>query len=158
MSSTRTSHGDHIVDWCIWKVFVPFLAVAILWPTYWLIWGIRDPFTKAFEHGDLLIFAALLFVEAAIETNEARKQDSPISKWIVEIAKVAAMFMMVAFAAIKIQIVMSADKPDESKLLAYATFSVSAAILAIVVAMWSLYKVGSLSASAELESVGVDDK
>lgn len=86
--------NQHLQTICLWKVLFPLFLILIIYPTYALLLKIDYPFQRAFAHGDLLIFSALIMVEAAIELKEANSNyDEPL--------RFVAMITMVIFGLVK---------------------------------------------------------
>jgi len=76
LSSLRKSMGEifmnqHLQTICIWKVFVPFLLIIVMYPIFLVIVKIPHPFERAFAHGELLIFSSLILIEAAVELKRS---------------------------------------------------------------------------------------
>lgn len=85
---------QHLQTICLWKVLFPLLLILIIYPLYALLLKIDYPFQRAFAHGDLLIFSALIMVEAAIELKESKSNyDEPL--------RFVAMLTMVIFGLVK---------------------------------------------------------
>jgi hypothetical protein len=146
-------HQKHLMNWCIWKVLFPFFVLVIVWPIYRFIGDRPDAFTQAFEHGDLLIFAALLFIEAAIENAEASRGMSVLQYAAVEASKGLAMLLLFALGFIKYDTLAHAN---DEKRLAYSFLSVSFALLAVCVSLWSLHRSIFEATSQELQAAGVE--
>lgn len=136
-----SSHQQHLTDWCIWKVVLPFLLLVLLWPIYKFVGvagaGHNDAFIQAFEHGDLLIFAALLFIEVGLESAEASGRLSLRQYILVQVSKGVAMVLLFVLGFIKYDVLTSAT---EQRRLAYSWLSFSVAFLAVGVSLWSFYK------------------
>lgn len=85
---------QHLQTICLWKVLFPLFLILIIYPTYALLLKVDYPFQRAFAHGDLLIFSALIMVEAAIELKESKSNyDEPL--------RFVAMLTMVIFGLVK---------------------------------------------------------
>src|SRR5262249_44080238 len=112
-----------------------------------------DAFTQAFEHGDLLIFAALLFIEVALESAEATGRLTVIQYGIVEGSKGLAMLLLFVLGFIKYDVITHASV---EKRLAYSFLSVSLACLAVCLSLWSLYKSVYNATTRELQAAGVE--
>jgi len=155
MSNHRPSlEQRHLLTWGMWKVLLPFVLLVIVWPIYRFVGNQRDAFTEAFEHGDLLIFAALLFVEVAIEMTEASGPLSLIQHAAMEGSKALAMVLLFALGFIKYDLVLQNAGPE--KRLAYSFVSVSLATLAVCISLWSLYRQIYNATSRELTAAGVE--
>jgi hypothetical protein len=86
--------NQHLQTICLWKVFFPLFLIVLIYPLYALFLKIDHPFQRAFSHGDLLIFSALIMIEAAIELREAKSNyDEPL--------RFVAMATMVVFGIVK---------------------------------------------------------
>lgn len=85
---------QHLQTICLWKVFFPLFLILIIYPLYAVFLKIDHPFQRAFAHGDLLIFSALILVEAAIELKEAKSRYDEVLRFV-------AMVVMVVFGMVK---------------------------------------------------------
>lgn len=85
---------QHLQTICLWKVFFPLFLILIIYPLYAVFLKIDHPFQRAFAHGDLLIFSALILVEAAIELKEVKSRYDELLRFV-------AMLMMVVFGMVK---------------------------------------------------------
>jgi hypothetical protein len=153
-SSTTSQYQRHLMDWCIWKVLLPFLVLLVLWPIYRFVGQQPDAFNQAFEHGDLLIFAALLFIEVAIESAEGGRRSMVVSYAVVEGSKLLAMLLLFVLGFIKYDI-LKGNVTDEKR-LAYSVLSVSFGFLAVCLSLWSLHRSIFDVTSRELEAAGVE--
>ena len=68
--------------------------ILVIYPVYALLLKIDHPFQRAFSQGDLLIFSALIMVEAAIELKNAQSRYDDLLQFI-------AMATMVVFGFVK---------------------------------------------------------
>lgn len=97
--SLRTAIGEiffdeHLQTICLWKVFFPLFLILIIYPLYAVFLKIDHPFQRAFAHGDLLIFSALILVEAAIELKDVKSRYDELLRFV-------AMAVMVVFGMVK---------------------------------------------------------
>jgi hypothetical protein len=91
------------INWIGWKVLLPLMLISILWPLIHFILEIPHSFGRAFAHGDLLIFSALVLMEAATEGEQ--NQDQTMTMEVVRIiAKILAIVFIVGFVATKADI------------------------------------------------------
>src|SRR5215216_3026411 len=130
-----------VLNWCAWKVFIPLLFIFLLWPLAHLI-KMDYPFQEAFKHGDLLIFSALILIEAAVEGEGI--QSSTLWDQISEMAsKAFAFFCIFVFAVVKFD-VMTQEKNHsldyEGKLFAYSLFGWTTAIVAVIISIYVFSK------------------
>jgi hypothetical protein len=65
--------NPHLQTICIWKVLVPFLFIIVIYPIFVFVANdVNHPFERAFAHGELLVFSALILIEAAVELRRAK--------------------------------------------------------------------------------------
>ncbi len=57
--------------WISWKVVMPLAMTLLLFAAYKWVMLMKHPFEKAFAHGELMMFAALLMIEAALEESQS---------------------------------------------------------------------------------------
>jgi hypothetical protein len=85
---------NHLQAICLWKVFFPLFLILIIYPVYAFFLKVDHPFQRAFAHGDLLIFSALVMVEAAVELKEVRSRYDELLRFV-------AMSAIVIFGFVK---------------------------------------------------------
>lgn len=84
----------HLQTICLWKVLFPLFLILIIYPLYAFFLKIDHPFQRAFAHGDLLIFSALVMVEAAVELKEVKSRYDELLRFV-------AMATIVIFGIVK---------------------------------------------------------
>jgi len=100
MADENNSINRVFANWIAWKVALPLLLILSIYALIRFILEIPDPFGKAFAHGDLLIFSALVLLEAATEGEYV--VDENTKKMVVRIiAKIFAILLIVVFVATK---------------------------------------------------------
>lgn len=91
----EVSFNRLFLNWIGWKVIFPLLVIIALWPLIYYLLDSHHSFGEAFAHGDLLVFSALVLLEAATEGEYGKK---PSFK--VEIVRLAARILAIFFIAI----------------------------------------------------------
>lgn len=96
----RTRVNRIFVNWIGWKVMLPLLLISSIYLFIRCILEIPEPFGRAFAHGDLLVFSALVLLEAASEGEHLPGQSTMMD--IVRMAaKISAILFIVCFVATK---------------------------------------------------------
>jgi hypothetical protein len=118
------------VNWFGWKVALPFLLILSIYGLIRFILEIPDPFARAFAHGDLLIFSALVLLEAATEGEHLGKETTMMM--VIRIAaRILAILLIVGFIATKSDILFKENQlfvvpsPHGHELLAKKMFAYS---------------------------------
>ena len=142
----------HFYNWFLWKVAAPFLFLLLIWFAYALRGDVGNPFSAAFAHGELLIFAAVLFIEVSFEGEEVRgAPDGLFNGWfdvVLPALKLVAVMVIFAFAIVRYDVLSLTEGSripiDQTqiafKLAAYAAMNLSIAVLALAVAGFSCFK------------------
>ena len=141
----------HFYNWFLWKVAAPFLFLLLIWFPY-VLRGESHPFAAAFAHGELLIFAAVLFIEVSFEGEEIRgAPDGSFSGWFdafLPALRLMALMVIFIFGIVRYDVLALTDgssTPSDQvdvafKLAAYAAMNVATAVLAFAVAVFSCFK------------------
>jgi hypothetical protein len=130
------------VNWIGWKVLLPLLLISFLWPLIHYILEIPHSFGRAFAHGDLLIFSALVLMEAATEGEQNQEQTMTMEA-IRIIAKIFAIIFIIGFVATKADILRKENElvmavvPGghdmlSKKMLAYSCLNCTVALVSVV--------------------------
>ena len=130
------------INWIGWKVLLPLLLISFLWPLIKYILEIPHSFGRAFAHGDLLIFSALVLMEAATE-GERNQDQSMAMEAIRIIAKILAIILIIGFVATKADILRKENElvmlaiPNghemlTKKMLAYSCLNCTVALVSVV--------------------------
>lgn len=146
------NYDPRILNWCAWKVFFPLVVILLLWPAaYWLV-NFDHPFPEAFKHGDLIIFSALILIEAAVEGEGVR-----FTSWrdhALEItAKAFAFICILAFAALKIDVMFQEKAHDfkTERLIGYSVLGWSIAVVAVFISINTYIKAHRLESTRSLK-------
>jgi hypothetical protein len=128
--------NEHLQTICIWKVVVPFLLLMILFPVYILIVKVHYPFERAFAHGELLIFSALILIEAAVELKRAQVGFD-------ELLRGFALLAIFLFGFMKYQAIQQEPHLEKgeveaiSQMFAFSFFNCTVAIFAVAASMYA---------------------
>lgn len=108
----RMLSHERLINWCIWKVALPLGMLLLLWPLYETV-PLKYPFESAFAHGDLILFAVLILLEAAVEGDHIRAPG--IWRTGMNLARLGAIFLVVVYCVVKMDVVQHFhDVPDAS--------------------------------------------
>lgn len=128
--------NQHLQTVCIWKVFVPFLLIILIYPVFLVFMKDHHPFERAFAHGELLIFSALVLIEAAVELKRARLGYD-------ELLRAMAMITIFIFGFVKYSAVQQERQLDTNdldavqQLFAVSFFNCAVALFAIAVSIYA---------------------
>jgi len=138
--------NQHLQTICIWKVVVPFLLLMFIYPIYILIVKVHYPFERAFAHGELLVFSALILIEAAVELKRAQLGYD-------EVLRGLALLVIFLFGFVKYQAMQqeprleTGDAEAISQLFAFSFFNCTVAIFAVAASIYAfLYAIRSENA------------
>jgi hypothetical protein len=153
VSGRSSSSGvyRHYYNWFLWKVLAPYGFLLVIWPAYSMRSGMNAPFSAAFAHGELLVFAAVLLIEVSFEGEELRSaQDQPFEIWfdgVLPFLKFIALFIICLFGFLRYDVLTltgqtggAADPQSEWKLYAYALFNVAVATTTVATAVFACIK------------------
>jgi len=145
--------NQHLQTICVWKVFVPFLLIILIYPIFMIVVKVNHPFERAFAHGELLIFSALILIEAAVELKRARLGYD-------ELLRAGAMLTIFIFGFMKYEAMqqerhLEADEMAAiNQLFAFSFFNCAVAALAIAVSVFAFLqaiRTGNTETIAHLE-------
>lgn len=128
--------NQHLQTICIWKVFVPFLLIILIYPIFMIVVKVHHPFERAFAHGELLIFSALILIEAAVELKRAELGYD-------EALRALAMLTIFIFGFMKYQAMQqeryleTGDLAAINQLFAFSFFNCAVAAFAIAVSIYA---------------------
>lgn len=152
------------VNWCIWKALLPVFLLGLLWPVYGVILKLPHPFQRAFCHGDLLVVAALILIEASLEGDHIEKQSGTFRLWC-NIGRLIAVLLIFLFGFMKYDAILQesalarAAVVDQwqilDKLRVYACFNCSVAVVSLVASFLTFAVVVDLERSEELRRLGL---
>src|SRR2546423_9545545 len=98
-----SSLNRHFINWLGWKLALPLLLIASLYILIGFIMEIPEPFGRAFSHGDLMVFSALVLLEAATEGEHNHAQSAAMDVARTA-AKISAIIFIMGFVATKYDI------------------------------------------------------
>lgn len=140
----RTSQS-RLVNWFMWKILLPLGILALLWPIYSFFRP--HPFESAFAHGDLILFAVLILLEAAVEAESSKAERRPTFQAGLDLAKVGAILLLLIFGCMKIYVMMNEGSLGTEKTCAavyrmhlYSSFNwfvAGIAVIASLLAYWT---------------------
>jgi hypothetical protein len=151
-SSTEVIWEIRVLKWVLYKVFAPLLVMLIIWPIYWFSLGVDYPFEKAYADAGLLIFSALVLMEAAIEGEYSHIKD-----WRFHlgrhIALILALLSLILFTVVKIDVTRNEHTPDYHKMLIYAWIGWFMAILSGILSIYEYWRASYHKATKKLDSI-----
>jgi hypothetical protein len=128
--------NEHLQTVCIWKVFVPFLLIILIYPIFLIIVKVHHPFERAFAHGELLIFSALILIEAAVELKRARLGYDELLRALAMIT--IFIFGFMKYEALQQERHLETENLDAiNQLFAFSFFNCAVAAFAIAVSIYS---------------------
>jgi hypothetical protein len=128
--------NQHLQTICIWKIAIPFLLLVILFPIYILIVKVQFPFERAFAHGELLIFSALVLIEAAVELKRAEVGFD-------ELLRGFALLAIFLFGFMKYQAIQQEPHLEKgeveavSQMFAFSFFNCAVALFAVAASVYA---------------------
>jgi hypothetical protein len=135
--------NQHLQTICVWKVFVPFLLIILIYPIFLIVVRVHHPFERAFAHGELLIFSALILIEAAVELKRAQLGYD-------ELLRAGAMLTIFIFGFMKYEAMQQEPHLETqnvavaaaavSQLFAFSFFNCVVAMFAIAVSIFAFLK------------------
>src|SRR5437764_248684 len=112
-----TMREGRMREWFLWKVVLPFLFLLLMWPVYRLAMHRADAYEKAFAHGELLIFSALVLIEIGIEMKYS---DTSAENLWTDLARIAAIILIFMFGFLHYAVIIDEEaKPVSHRDLAY---------------------------------------
>jgi hypothetical protein len=130
------------VNWFGWKVLLPLLLIMSIYALIRFILEMPDSFGRAFAHGDLLVFSALVLLEAATEGEHLQKESTKMM--LIRLGtRILAILLIVWFVATKSDILHKENdllvNPNQSghemltkKMLAYSCLNCAVALFSVV--------------------------
>jgi hypothetical protein len=138
----ETATTRMFVNWMGWKVVLPLLLILSIYGLIRFILEIPEPFGRAFAHGDLLVFSALVLLEAATEGEHLQKETTKMMALRLG-ARILAILLIVGFVATKSDVLYKENQlltnPDvagheklASKMLAYSWLNCGVALFSVI--------------------------
>jgi hypothetical protein len=128
---------SRLLNWFMWKILLPLGILALLWPIYSFFRP--HPFESAFAHGDLILFAVLILLEAAVEAESYKTQGKLAFQAGLTLAKVGAILLLLIFGCMKIYVMMNEGSLGTEKTCAaiyrmhlYSSFNWFVALVAVI--------------------------
>jgi hypothetical protein len=129
--------NKHLQTICVWKVIVPFFLIIIIYPIFlFIVKDVHYPFQRSFAHGELLIFSALLLIEAAVELGRAELGYD-------ELLRAVALFVILLYGFMKFQTMTQEPKLERqdidavNQLFAFSFFNCTVALCAVAGSLYS---------------------
>ena len=140
-----------LLKWILFKVVAPLVVIFIIWPIFGFSLDIHNSFEKAFAHGDLFVFSALILIEAAIEGEQ-----SHIGDWRFHLGRfisiILALVSIIGFVVVKMDVMRDELNPDFYKLFIYGTIGWFMAILAGILSIYYYWRASYKQALLKLSS------
>lgn len=135
----RQQIRNRAADLFSWKIIAPGSVLFLFWPIYAIFLDVEHPFSRAFAHGDCILFAALLFLETSVESERLLEQTATM-RMTRDGLRLLAFLLIVIFAfwrndvatkeaALLVGHARTAG-PILERLTAYAFFNCAVALLA----------------------------
>ena len=132
----------------MWKVWIPFVFIAAMWPVGCAMHR-NDAYPHAFAHGEFLIFAAFVLLEAALEMKHSAATDSD-DLW-AEGARAAAILVIFCYGFVYVLVTQAEEKHTyRHDLVYYACFSCSVAVAALAMSIYSYWRAKGSAAARQL--------
>lgn len=125
-------------EWLMWKVLLPFGFIAAMWPIGWL-WHRNHAYERAFAHGEFFIFAAIVFLEVALELKHSIANGD--DDFWVDAARIVAIFIIFFYGFIHLAAARAEEQAAYKGDLVYcASFSCAVALFALSVAFFAYWR------------------
>jgi hypothetical protein len=131
-------------DWQRWKLKFPLFALVLIYPIY-KFFGAGEEFVRAFGHGDLLLFSALVLIELSVEVthiNHELRSDTPYKlEGLIENAKFFGLILIFIYGSMKFMM----DKQDTLihvaalKARAFCVFSLAVTFLSLAFSIFAFW-------------------
>lgn len=135
-----------MLDWMFSRVFLPFAILILMWPIYKYFLDLPYPFERAFSHGDLLIFSALILLESASEGEYTHAQSLGMglarrAAWALAISFVLVFGFMKYSVILKEELLAKTTEASMTLLLTHKmrAFSCLNCTIAVVSVLFSGY-------------------
>ena len=153
-NANKDSLDRRMLDWLFSRVFLPFLILMLMWPIYKWFFDLQYPFERAFAHGDLLIFSALILLESATEAEYAPFQSVRMGiarrlAWLFAIACVLTFGFMKYSVMLKEAQLPSNPESVIGRMKAFSCLNCTIAIVSILFSAFAYWK------NTDLEKTGV---
>jgi hypothetical protein len=135
-----------MLDWMFSRVLLPFAILILMWPIYKYFLDLPHPFERAFAHGDLLIFSALILFDSASEGQYTHAQGLGMgfarrAAWVLAISFVLIFGFMNYSVILKEELLAKATESSVTALLTYKmrAFSCLNCTIAVVSVLFSAF-------------------
>lgn len=153
------------VNWCVWKLSMPAVLIVGLFPFYRYIMTLEHPFQRAFAHGELVLFAAILLFEVGVEAEWGSNQPRHL-KVLSSLTKAFAALLMGLYWIIKHDVIVKEEALAResmvkvkavllSKLGSYAWLSCGVGAVSIIAAVLLLIAIVDYQKKEELREFGI---
>lgn len=149
------------LNWLIWKCLIPLLLPILLWPILQYVFEIEYAFQKAFAGGEMLLVAAVLLLstteeiqQVSVISNGTRILLSGERELLSTLSRLVAILLFFTYILIKADILghnYYSTVPIPPKLTAYAVFSITAALLSIIINIYIYWRTVESLMKQELE-------
>jgi hypothetical protein len=151
-------------EWLIFKVFVPFVFLIIIWPiTLLKSVSVAEAFHEAFAHCELLVFSALVFIEIGIEINYLNSRVRDGFNWWPDVARGMSLITIVLYGVLVTLVIGFSHEdttsaaltvhglpndpyahPHHNQLIWVSVFAFSMAIISVAMSVYAFCKVKHL--------------
>lgn len=104
---------DRLRNWFLWKVLFPLTLLGIVYPINMFVLSLPHPYESAFAQGELLVFAALILLEAVVEGDHLR--GGHLFHLCIGSVKIAAFALLFVLGFLKADVLRHADILDGAK-------------------------------------------
>jgi hypothetical protein len=169
LSKTLPSESSFkLMDWIFWKILLPLLLIMAMWPIYKWIFDLEEPFRRTFAHGDLLVYSALIMIEAAVEVGRIRHQALKMGI-LQRFAQTGACLLILGFGVMKYKTIISEHEMAvdvalkqnletvahlSSKMWAFSCLNCTIGFIAVAFSVYVFWLVAGAQRDQQLETVG----
>jgi hypothetical protein len=138
--------------WLAWKVFLPFVFIALMWPVY-LCFHRSDAFERAFAHGEFLIYGAIVLLEVALELKYVRDRTGDADLYS-EVARIGAVVIIFIFGFTHTAVLRAEEiVVFRTDLVYYSCFGCTVATAAVSVGFYTYWKRRAALMAGKLKTV-----
>jgi hypothetical protein len=143
----KQSFRVELLQWFVWKVITPVVLIGMFWPIFAASGNLQHPFSKAFTPGELLLFSAVLLIEAG---GQGRHHEHLGLEFLRLIALIGGILLVAALVALKL---FAISEFDEHRLTLYSCFACSVTLFSIVVSLLAFVLVTGREQQGALENI-----
>lgn len=154
----NSSLDRRMLDWLFSRIFMPFLILMLMWPIYKWFFDLPHSFERAFAHGDLLIFSALILLESAAEAEYAPYQSVRMGiarrcAWLFAIGCVLVFGFMKYSVMLKEPQLAISPEAVIGRMKAFACLNCTIAVVSILFSAFAYWKNVDLEKTAILNTL-----